>query len=70
MSEERDAQSDPAQRALRGEIEVLDQDSLFRAEGLRRALDLVQEGERPLVTSVRSSSGYSGAAGRGRRSGS
>ena len=50
---ERRAESDPVQKAARGEIAGLDQLSLVREANLRRVIAKVAAGQRPLVTNVR-----------------
>jgi hypothetical protein len=50
---EREAVSDPTQKASRGEIDGLDRLSLVRADNLRRVLAKVDAGDRPLVTHIR-----------------
>ena len=46
---------DPAEKAARGEIDGLDDLSLLRAANLRRVLDEVADGPRPLVINLRAS---------------
>ena len=47
------AAKDPAQKAARGEIDGLDELSLFRSANLRKALAKVSDSEWPLIISVR-----------------
>jgi hypothetical protein len=51
--EEHDAVHDPAQKASRGEIKGLDQQSLLREPNLRRALAKIENSPRPLVSNIR-----------------
>jgi hypothetical protein len=53
IGEERDAQSDPKQKAARGEITGLGEESLLREKNLRRVLAKVDAGKYPLVSSLR-----------------
>jgi len=53
VSTERDLRDDPAEKAARGEIDGLDELSLLREENLRRVLDEVESGKRPLVINLR-----------------
>lgn len=50
---EDDAVKDPKQKAARGEVVGLSKLSMLRAANLRRALEQVEGGEHPLVSSVR-----------------
>jgi hypothetical protein len=52
-SAEQDAVHDPVQKAARGEIKGLDDESLLREANLRKVLAKIDAGPRPLVTNIR-----------------
>ena len=53
LNEEQDAVHDPVQKAARGEITGLDDESLLREENLRKALAEVAGSKHPLVSNIR-----------------
>jgi hypothetical protein len=52
-SEEQSAADDPAGKAARGEVRGLDDLSMLREKNLRRVLEEVSDGDRPLVRNIR-----------------
>jgi hypothetical protein len=53
LRSEDDAVNDPVQKAARGEITGLDDESLFRQANIRKALAKVDAGKRPLISNIR-----------------
>jgi hypothetical protein len=53
ISSEHDAETDPVQKAARGEIQGLDPQSMLREANLRRALAKLGDGRYPLLISLR-----------------